>query len=420
MPHHLLPPTRTGRTATGLLGLLLGVLTLSGCGPRSELPTVLYLTIGSSDNEAVDADLIEGFRQRLDSLESGYRELQPATRFQVSVESENDVVSLMRRRTGAGLGPDLLLINGDTARQLLEAGLVDPYPINSSLRNSLDAGHVRELSDSQGRLAGLPVLLQTQVACFNRKRLKRAPATLNELLNAGASGHPIGLSVQLADLFWSAGGFGAVKGLEQGLEGRPWSKPQAQAIVNWLDWLQDANNQRGITVYSNQSMLEADFLAGRLDWLPCRSIALPKLRQRLGADLGIAPLPDGSGGRASPINRLRVLSLGRSSSPQGRARALAFGHHALTPLSQRMLTLGSMTVLPANRFVTVPVNSSATLAALVSAEEHGLQSESIIRMVHASDPRVAQAQAVLTRVVFGEITPQEGATNLLSGLQAKP
>ena len=45
----------------------------------------------------------------------------------------------------------------------------------------------------------------------------------------------------------------------------------------------------------------------------------------------------------------------------------------MNPLSQRNLTLGSQVVLPANRFVNVPVSSSAVLSAMVTSAQQGSQ-----------------------------------------------
>jgi len=321
------------------------------------------------------------------------------------------------RRTRAGLGPDLLLVNGDTARRLLVAGLVDPYPVDAAQLNSLHPSDAQRLTDGQGRLVGLPLLVQTQVACYNRTRLRTPPSSLGGLLQTSARGHPIGLSTELANLFWTAGSLGVVDGLEQALAGRQPSGQQRLRIQAWLGWLQDANNQMWVTFFGSQRSMDSEFAAGRLDWMPCRSTSIPTLRKSLGSALAVAPLPMGPGGAASPMNRLRVIVLGKDSSAAARRRALAFGHYALNPLSQRNLTVGSLTVLPANRFVTVPVSSSATLAAMATSASNGLQANPIIRLAKSSDPRIPGVQSLLTAVVFGELSPQNATPALIQALQ---
>jgi hypothetical protein len=62
-------------------------------------------------------------------------------------------------------------------------------------------------------------------------------------------------------------------------------------------------------------------------------------------------------------------------------------------------------VLPANRFVTVPVQSSKVMAAMVAAANQGLQANSLVNLVHINDPRIPRLQTLLTQLVFGEASP---------------
>jgi hypothetical protein len=264
-----------------------------------------------------------------------------------------------------------------------------------------------------GALAGLPILIQTQVACFNRKRLPNPPTSLEELLSASAQGNTIGLSVDLTNLFWTAGSIGALNALNRAAVGAPLNPEERRSIFNWLAWLQNAGNQRRVTFYGNASSTLQEFKAGRLDWIPCDSVNLPRLRKSLGPALGVASLPGGPGGQASPVNRLRVLALGRSSSESGRKRALAFSRFSVNPLVQRSLTLGSQTVLPANRFVQVPVQSSRTLAAIVDSQRAGERSSTMVNLLQDDDPRIAATQSLIAQLVFGEVSPLAATDGLI-------
>jgi hypothetical protein len=326
----------------------------------------------------------------------------------------------MARRNRAGLGPDLLLINGDTAKQLVNAGLADPFPLTPTLANLFNPGDLERLRLANGDLAGLPVIIHSQLACFNRKRLPDPPSTLQELLNASAKGHNIGLSVELSTLFWTAGSLGATDAWSRAVKGERLSRADVNSIENWTAWLQDASDQQRITFYSNQTSALTEFSTGRLDWISCSSTNLPRLRKSLGASLGVSNLPSGPGGSASPINRLRVLALGRNSSRQGRDRALAFSRFSVNPLVQRSITLGSQILLPANRFVKVPVQSSVTLQAMSDSQEASLRTAELANLLHVDDPRLDRAQNLITQLVFGEISPQGAATALIALMEAKP
>jgi len=405
-------------------GLMLSLLTslgLAGCNGRLELPHVVYLAIGTNSEQAIDAELIEETRWHLDVLERGYRQIHPESRFQFGLYPEAMIDFALSRRNRAGLGPDLIFVNGDTARRMLASGVTVPFPANSSQLKQFDPGDLDRVRNSRGELAGLPVVLQTQVACFNRKRLPKPPATTTELLAASAAGHPVGFSVEPNNLLWSAGSLGAMNGLEQAIAGQQLSAANTERIEAWLAWLQNASNQQRVTFFSDQKSAISEFLAGRLDWIPCNSISLPRLRKQLGANLGVTNLPSGPDSRPpSPVKRIRVLALGSNSSAAGRARAIAYTRFAANPLMQRALTMGSQTVLPANRFVKVPVQSSMVLEALNRSNQESDQMSPTLKRLHDNDQRITKAQALITELVYGEVSPQSSAQALIHLLREQP
>jgi maltose-binding protein MalE len=390
---------------------------LAGCGTHSGLPRVIYLGMGVNFDQTIDAVLLDDTQQRLAELEAGYGRIYPNTRVQLSLYPERQLAWAMQRRNRAGLGPDLLLINGETALRLLSEGLITPFPQSGVNLNVFDPEVLDRLRSPAGELAGLPVLVHTQVACFNRRRLAEAPATLQDLLSMSAKGHPVGLSMEFSNLFWTVGSLGALDAFETTLAGRQPTRGQQRAIERWLSWLQNAGNQQRITFYATQPSTEAEFLAGRLDWLPCRSSAIPQLRKALGDGLGVAPLPGGDGGDPSPINHLRVLALGTNSSQGSRKRALAFSHFSVNPLSQRNLTLGSQVMLPANRFVQVPLSSSAVLRAMATSAQQGSKTNSLVELMHRNDSQVAEIEGLLTTLVFGEVPAASAGRQLVTILR---
>lgn len=413
-------PQRRRDRLLSLLGGLALLAPLGGCTTGRQWPNVVYVAIGANKDQLITAELKQGFQDQLMKVGARFRQIHPDTHFQFGIYPEDEMVAVMRRRSRSGLAPDLLLVNGDTALRLRQAGLVDPFPVHKEQLAIFNEEEVRRLRSPDGQLAGLPVLVQTQLSCFNRQRLSEPPATLQELLNATANGHPMGLSLDLYYLFWIVGSTGALPAMDRAVLGHSLNPADRQALAGWLAWMQNASNQQRVTFFSDQPTAEAEFKAGRLDWIPCRSTVLPQLRRAMGSALGVSPLPDGVGHRASPINRLRVLALGRSSSAAGRRRALAFSLYNVNPLTQRTLTLGSQTVLPANRFVTVPVQSSQVLAAMVTAANQGLQANSLVTLVHTTDPRIPRVQTLLTELVFGERNPEGATTELIEILQARP
>jgi arabinogalactan oligomer/maltooligosaccharide transport system substrate-binding protein len=416
LPSRFIPATSQGWLRTLVL---IGSLLLSGC-TGGGLPAVVYLAGGTNSDQTIDAELLAEYNARLRLLEKGFRQINRNTQFQFSLYSEDRIEATIRVRATSGLGPDLLFVNGDTALRLMRKKLVAPYPATAAQLNLFDPEELKRLRAPNGQLAGLPVLMQAQLACFNRKVLPKAPSTLNELLANSAQGKPSALSVDLYNLFWTAGSLGAIPAINKALLRQPIGPQDRSDIQRWLAWLQNASNQQGITFYGTQQAIEAEFLSGRVAWIPCRSTSLPRLRRRLGQALGVSALPEGRYGQASPVNRLRVLALGTSSSAMGRQRALAFSRYAVNPLVQREFSMGSQTVLPANRFVKVPTSSSTMLAAMVQAGQQGSQINEMVAMLHSNDPRIHTNEHLITQLVFGEITPRNATNRMIAVLQSTP
>ena len=414
--HHCVSPASL---LASLLGLL-GCIALAGCEQRLERPNVLFVSVGTNADQKVDASGQKELQAELSFLVNGFRRIAPKTVFQLSVYHDDDLLPVMEQRNRAALGPDLFLVNGDTARLLLKAGLVHPFPATRDEQNRFTPATVRRLRTPQGQLAGLPAYVQTQLACFNTHRLKTPPKTLQQLLAVSAAGHQVGLSLRASNVVWTAGSQGAVPGLEQALRRREPTTAQREAIEGWLAWLQDASNQHRVSFYADQTAAEQQFLRGQLDWLPCRSTSLTRLRRSMGTRLGVSPLPRGDGGEASPLNRLRVWALGANSDPVARQQAMRFARFSTSPLIQRELTVSTQAVLPSNRFVEVPEVSSAMLAAMVRASVQGEQATHLISLLEVNDPRVASAQYVITELVFGQLSPKAAARLLINDLIHKP
>lgn len=124
----------------------------------------------------------------------------------------------------------------------------------------------------------------------------------------------------------------------------------------------------------------------------------------------------------TPLSATRVWSLGRNSSTEQRRLALQLASISLDPLIQRQLMLVSRTILPANRFVPIPVASSGRLAALAVADRQFQQSSPLIARPFPIS-RLQQLQpameAMLMDVMVGLSTPEQGADHLL-GLRQTP
>jgi len=416
------PPLPRRLRRAGLARLLAPpamALALLGCSPGAPLPSVIYMGLAVGSDETINPELLKELQTSISRLETSYRQIYPGTQIQFSLYPEDRIVEAIRQRNAAGLAPDVILVNGDTARQLLHNNLIDPFPASTDEINAFAPSELRRFRLRDGLLVGLPLLVQTQLACFDQRRLGQPPASTQQLLAVSALGRPIGLPANVHNLFWSAGSLGADPGINRVLSGGTPSPEERAGIERWLSWLQDASTQQRVLFYANQDSAEAYLIEGRLDWIPCRSTVIPRLSAAMGPRLGVATLPDGDGFSASPVNRIRVLALGRNSSRAGRQRALRLSRFTLSPIIQRTITVGTKTFLPANRHVRVPVLSSTLLAAMVAASEQGRRSDPVLGTIHNGDRRLPALQGLINELVFGQVPP-DAATDKMIAILRRP
>jgi len=381
---------------------------------------VVYVAVGLQEGHLLDRDTADSFANHIRQLLHEFGRLHPNVLVKTSLYPESELREQIRRRNLSGLGPDLILASADLANEFLQQGLVSAMPLDQEERNQIDPALLDQVIDSDGHQAGQPLVIFTQLACFDRRRVPTPPATLKELLAQTATGTRVGLSLDLGGLLWSAGSLGGLSGISSAARGLQPSLEQKQGIVRWMRWLQEANNQQRVTFFSDQASLRQRLAAGSLDWISCQSSDLDGLWRSLGSHLGVSILPDGEGQRASPLNNLRVLALGRNSSRHQRAMAIALARYSLKPLVQRTLTLDNRSFLPANRYVSVPVRSSQILATMVAARQQGESSEALLSWFHRHDPGVKQLEAVLVPLVFGVIEPEAATEAAVGILRTQP
>ncbi len=400
-------------------GLLLPLVTvLGGCrGQRLQpmlrpLEGTLYIAVGVSQ-EALDTELQKEVRERTALLQASFRTLQPRVRLQVETFNEERLRNELLVRNRTGLSPDLLLVNESTAQELARERLISTVSFPATVLDQLDAGSVVRVRRADGTLTGLPLELQPLVACFDRRRVRRSPATLTELLAYSAKGMEVGLSLDAVNLAWTLGPLGAIDAVGNLLAGAPATPAMRTSLNGWLQWLRAADLQQHVTVYPTETELLKELMVGTLDWIPCRSINITRLRSKLGRNLGVSPLPSGPFGAASPITRERVLAFGVNSSPDQRQLALALARFAISPLHQRDMVLRNQYVLPVNRNVAPPVSSSSVVAAMVEGRQQSIQS-STLRLVGKTSKSQRDAwQAVLTRFLFDDLSQQDTLKGLI-------
>jgi arabinogalactan oligomer / maltooligosaccharide transport system substrate-binding protein len=270
----------------------------------------------------------------------------------------------------------------------------------------------------------MPFGLYPQLACFDRRRIASSPETVEALIAASAGGMRVGMPIDMVNLGWSLGGLGIRDDLLRISRGEKVTADSRLSISRWLDWLGNASSLHRFTFFST-SVEPLNLLGeGKLDWVPCRSHQIARIEKRLGEHLGVAPLPGGDEGPASPYITTMVLSFGTSSSRRQHEAAKAFATFAINPQRQRNATLRSLTVLPVNRTVKVPTASSSFLEAmqqslldsLTYGQEEGTTIDSTPDQA-AINQALERMDLVLTRYLLGDLEREAATDAMISVLQ---
>ena len=416
LPRGVLPALLAGLTALAGWLALRAAQTQDSSGSR--LWGTVYMVVGINSDEQLDSGLRQLAAEAMNRFSKDFRELHPGVDIQLMTFPEDQLVRQLGFRQQGGLGPDLLLVNSRTAVELQRLNLVRSVTFPAELLQQIEPDMLARLRLGDGTLAGLPVLQLPQLACFNRERLPTgSPDSLDGLLQLSSRGLRVGLSAIPQHLFWTAGGMGATEAVLAALGDEPLRPDQKQSLERWLAWLQNASLQQSFTFYDKQDELALLLANGNLDWISCRSSTITLLRQKLGAKLGVASLPGGRWGAATPINRERVLVFGLNSSPAQRQVALEMAKFSVNPVVQRNLTLSTLVMLPVNRFAPAPVASSATLAAMARSVEESDGANPLIQVL-IGDRKAEQAlSSVLNRVLYGDLTPRQGVGILPESLR---
>ena len=392
---------------------------LAGCQQDSPWATTLYIAVGleKAPDRKTDLESQRRLREQFLRLQQAFRDVHPGVRLEVLVFDNEHVIREVLRRTHSGLGPDLVLVDGLTAEQLHARQLLAPIPAPNPASGLLRPELIPYVQAGAHQWFALPVGLEPQLACFDRRRFKTAPATLAALLAASSQGRRIGLGRDLASLGWTLGSLGALESVAAVSRGEVVGAEQEQAIRSWLDWLRNADLQLRIRLLPSETQLVQGLRSGQFDWISCRSQDVALLRTELGPHLGLAPLPAGPGGAASPISTVRVWGYGRNSSGRQRAAAQALTRFTLNPPVQRGFTIQTEGLLPVIRSASLPVASSANLAGLLAAQQQAeaaqLQTEPLI----ALRGRKQGPNRILTLFLYGELDTAAATRALIRELR---
>ena len=406
-----------------LFPFLLGLVGLQGCAPLPLLngQTLYVMVVTQRKLGWLRRETVQ--EQLWSPLLEEFHNLRPNVRVSLYTVTEDQVEDELKRRTSRGLGPDLILVRAPMANTLLNDGLIAPVPGNAAMDRSIAQVTPRYLDRVRqgGRLAGLPLYELVTLACYNRQQLPSPPRTTEDLVAMAAAGRTIGISIDPYGIWWTVGTRDADQAMMTILTGQHDPSPAArrrdlEVLTDWLSWLHLLAQQSKVDLASGPEELTNALSGSRLDWIPCFSLTLARLKASMGDRLGVATLPSGPGGAPSPFTTLQVWAFGLDSSPLQRQNASDLAALSVDPMLQRRYVLDTREVLPVNRTVQTPVASSGILAALAEAQNQFQSGSPILSkpftITHLKGVAV-RVEAIIQQVMVGVITPREGAMQIL-------
>lgn len=398
------------------LSVLAAVGLLSACSGTNESQSTLLRVVRTLPaNEEVTLEESARDRELLRDFQTNLRTVVPGVRIQPSLYSTTSIQSNLKRQTNSGLGPDLVISDAQTIQALFAARVLDPVPISPEQRQAIPEELIKRVSTSDGTVTGLPVSQYLQLACYDKRKLKRPPSTLKELSQQSGKGIIFGLTQNFENLYWSVGSYGAGNALISSLRGETPSTQDVNRLVQWLTWLRTASFQQNVLFMNDQASLRTQLINGNLHWISCWSSQLPQLREALKENLGVALLPAGPAGKATPVSRLQVWGLGRNSSRQQRLKSEELMRFIVLPWAQKTWALRYRTAYPVNPLAASIINREipGTKDLYLSTDSDDVRIGDAIRAALNQNPRLEQAmQSALNRVIFGTEMPSQAAATL--------
>jgi len=343
-------------------GLIVGslIVLLSSCASL-KAPKTLFITYGIDEQE-FRAEITQ-IRSFLNKYTEAFQRSNPDVNVVFINYKSKNLYDQITKDSSLNLGPDLIITQQFAATELFARGLITTLPKQQNF-NAIYSQRVQSVSKTNAGYLYAPWLISSQIACFNKTKVKDPPSTIQEFEELSASGKRIGLASNFFELFWTAGTQAASSEFST-LGGGITTNQAYPGIQAWLQWLQRAALYKNISFHENSKELSKKLKNNELDWVTCwGGVALEDLKKTMGNNLGVAALPNGSTSKAFPSQIFYGFSLGKNSSPSQRAMALKFIKSNVNTTAQRKIQLDDLGYLAANQTVSIPPENSQIQTAI--------------------------------------------------------
>jgi arabinogalactan oligomer/maltooligosaccharide transport system substrate-binding protein len=259
----------------------------------------------------------------------------------------NDIFNKYRTDVAAGAGPDMFIAPndslGDDARNGLIADITDlaAGKLGDYTQLSIDGMTV------EGKLYGIPESLKAVVLWYNKDLLPTPPATTDELKAQMEAGTPTGLAFGCYHQFGFFNAFGGK------IFDENWKivADQGTGVTDAMTYLKDIYALAEKNGWPRTDTDElAPFTDGTLASITNGNWAMGDYKAALGDKLGVAPLPAGPAGPATPFLGVDGFYINPNSQVQDAALQVAL---YLTNKNSQEVMMNEAGHVPANTTVEV-------------------------------------------------------------------
>ena len=340
------------------------------------------------------------------NLITEFSELHPQVQIFAKAVPQENIGELFESQAKLGAGPDILLVSGtsDVPRLIREELLraVENSAVDQSQFRSEALNTVRY----QGQLYGFPLLLSTQVLCYNRDKVKELPRTLSELIEQARRGYSVGLHSGFRETFWGSGIF----------SDRQIDDPsqvilsQAEGWGQWMEWLKNARDEPNFILSSDAIALQQAFVEGKLAYLTCKPSWIKSFRQVLGSErVGAMLLPGETNQPATPRLESGILIFNRASNLNQHRLALKLAQF-LTNVEQQEQIEAAVPFIPSNQ--KVMINQQLFPLRNILLEQSKISLGITLDNVEKVEIIEEYGNILYRQVLNGELSPDEAVTKL--------
>ncbi len=340
------------------------------------------------------------------NLITEFSELHPQVQiFAKSVPQEN-IWELFEAQGKLGAGPDILLVSATSdVPRLIREGLlraIDNSAVDQSQFRSEGLNTVRY----QGQFYGFPLLLSTQVLCYNRDKVQELPRSLSELIEQARRGYSVGLHSGFSETFWGTGIFDD----RQIDDSSGVILSQIKAWGQWMGWLKKARNEPNFILSSDAIALQQAFVEGKLAYLTCKPAWIDDFREVLGSErVGAMLLPGEANQPATPLLESGILIFNRASNSNQHRLALKLAQF-LTNVEQQEQIEAAVPFIPSNQ--KVMINQQLFPLRNILLEQSRISLGITLDNVEKVELIEEYGNILYRQVLNGELSPDEAATQL--------